>query len=87
VTVRSMSADSCTVEPMRRRLPGGLEVGRLKQMCRRTFGLDVGRMVLHYGSKDDPFPTALDDDMCTLSYYGVTDGAEVLMNEKIEMPQ
>jgi len=31
--------------------------------------------------KGDPFPTELDDDEHTLDYYGVVDGAEILMNE------
>ena len=31
--------------------------------------------------QNDAFPTELDDDEHTLSYYGVSDGAEILMNE------
>lgn len=29
----------------------------------------------------DPFPSELDDDDNNLAYYGVTDGAEILVNE------
>ena len=36
---------------------------------------------LRYRSDGDPFPTELDDDDNTLLYYGVSDGAEILMNE------
>mmetsp|Transcript_17270 Transcript_17270/g.38952 ORF Transcript_17270/g.38952 Transcript_17270/m.38952 type:complete len:458 (+) Transcript_17270:685-2058(+) len=82
VLVRSMAVDSITAEPLHRRLPGSMEVGRLKQMCRRAFGLDVERIALHFKSQNDPIPIALEDDLCTLSYYGVTDGCEILMNEK-----
>ena len=32
-------------------------------------------------TQGDPFPTELDDDEHTLDYYGISDGAEVLMNE------
>ena len=32
-------------------------------------------------SQGDPFPTELDDAEHTLAYYGVTDGAEILVNE------
>ena len=81
VTIRSMAASSCGMEPLRRRLPGSLAVGRVKIMCARTFGLDVDLQTLHYRDDGDPFPTELDDDDNTLSYYGVSDGAEILMNE------
>ena len=32
-------------------------------------------------NQNDPFPTELDDADHTLAYYGVSDGAEILMNE------
>jgi HAMP domain-containing protein len=111
VTIRSMAAASCSIEPLQKRLPGGLKVGRLKTMCMRAFGLDTERQVLHFRAEvrydtksanartksptlqptfvytslsslqDDPFPIELDDDEHTLSYYGVCDGADILMNE------
>lgn len=81
VTIRSMSASSCSVEPLRKRLPASLKVGRLKAMCSRAFNLDIELQMLHFRTEDDPFPTELDDDDNPLSYYGVGDGAEILMNE------
>ena len=83
VTIRSMAASSCSTETLRRRLPGSLAVGRVKILCSRAFGLDVDLQTLHFRSGDgaDAFPTELDDDDNALSYYGVTDGAEILMNE------
>ena len=47
VTIRSMAADSCSMEPLQKRLPGGLKVGRLKAMCLRAYGLDMDRQLLH----------------------------------------
>ena len=47
VTIRSMAADSCTMEALHKRLPGGLKVGRLKAMCMRAFGLEMERQLLH----------------------------------------
>ena len=32
-------------------------------------------------AQNDAFPTELDDDEHTLAYYGVSDGADILMNE------
>jgi len=83
VTIRSMAASSCGAEPLRRRLPGSLAVGRVKLLCSRAFGLDVDLQTLHFRSGDgaEAFPTELDDDENALSYYGVADGAEILMNE------
>ena len=34
-----------------------------------------------YPVQNDPFPTELDDGDHTLAYFGVPDGAEILMNE------
>jgi len=81
VTIRSMAADSCTREPLHKRLPGNLKVGRLKIMCARGFGLNVELQRLHLSNDGDPFPAELGDDENTLAYYAVNDGAVILMNE------
>ncbi|GAX25818.1 hypothetical protein FisN_17Lh223 [Fistulifera solaris] len=82
VTIRSMAANSCTMEPLVRRFPADLTVGRLKALCSRYFGLDLDLQALHYrASPDQGFPTAMESDECTLAYYGVPDGAEILVNE------
>ncbi len=81
ITIRSMAAESCTFEPIEKKLPLSMKVHRLKVMCGRGFGLDVERQILHFRLEGDAFPMELDDDENTLSYYGVRDGAEILMNE------
>jgi hypothetical protein len=48
VSISSMAASSCNMEPLIRRLPGTLTVGRLKALCGRAFGLDVDLMSLHF---------------------------------------
>jgi len=55
VTVRSMAASSCAMEPMRKRLPGTLKVGRLKILCSRAFGIDVDLMTLHFKAEVSDF--------------------------------
>ena len=82
VTICSMAASSCTMDPLIRRLPSGLQVGRLKALCARHFGLDIDLQTLHFRTCTDAFPLAMDDDENTLAYYGVSDGAEILMNEQ-----
>jgi tubulin-specific chaperone E len=51
VTITSISAESCQMEPIRKRLPSSLTVGRLKALCVRVFGLDFDLQVLHYRSE------------------------------------
>ena len=51
VTIISMAPSSCSMEPLQRRLPGSLQIGRLKALCARSFGLDVDCMTLHFRTK------------------------------------
>ena len=51
VTIRSMAAESCTIEALQKRLPSNLKVGRLKLMCARAFGLEVELQRLHFRSE------------------------------------
>ena len=48
VTIRSMAASSCDMEPLRKRIPTSLKVGRIKAMCARAFGLDIDLQILHF---------------------------------------
>merc|ERR1712224_224153 len=68
-------------EPIQKRLPSSLTVGRLKSLCWRAFRLDIDLQVLYYRSAEDAFPTELKEDSYTLAYYGINDCGEVLMNE------
>jgi Ubiquitin-like domain len=82
VTIRSMASSSCTVEPLIRRLPTRLTVDKLKALCARHFGLDLDLQTLHFRNDEkSTFPEPLDRDDYTLADYGVSDGAEILMNE------
>ena len=81
VTIHSLSAASCTVDPVAKRLPASLQIGRLKQMCKRVFNLDIDLQILHFKADRHSMLVSLDDDDNTLSYFGVPDGAEIFMNE------
>ena len=48
LTIRSMAASSCDMEPLRKRIPTSLKVGRIKAMCARAFGLDMDLQILHF---------------------------------------
>lgn len=51
ITISSMAADSCQMQPICKRLPSSLPVGRLKALCARAFGLDAERQALYYRSE------------------------------------
>jgi len=48
LTIRSMAASSCDMEPLRKRIPTSLKVGRIKAVCARAFGLDIDLQILHF---------------------------------------
>ena len=68
LTIRSMASASCDMEPLRKRIPRSLKVGRIKAICARAFGLDIDLQILHFRVETDPFPTELDDADHTLAY-------------------
>jgi hypothetical protein len=82
ITIKSMAASSCTMEPIVRRLPGTMNVERMKAMCSRTFNVDYDLIRLRFRTDNaDSFPIEMEEDSKTLDYYGLCDGAEVLVDE------
>eukprot|EP00814_Leptocylindrus_danicus_P019299 CAMPEP_0116015104 /NCGR_PEP_ID=MMETSP0321-20121206/6645_1 /TAXON_ID=163516 /ORGANISM="Leptocylindrus danicus var. danicus, Strain B650" /LENGTH=581 /DNA_ID=CAMNT_0003484825 /DNA_START=41 /DNA_END=1786 /DNA_ORIENTATION=+ len=83
IAIVSMAPSSCTKDPLRKRLPSSLTVGRLKSMCSRAFDIDYANIILHFREANvkDSLPTLLDDEEHSLSYFGVSDGCEILVNE------
>jgi len=81
VTIRSMVANSCTMDPLIRKLPLQLSLGRLKALCMRHFGLDIDLQELHYSTEPGlSIPMDGDDDR-DLAYFGLPDGCDVLIKE------
>ncbi|CAB1119573.1 unnamed protein product [Ectocarpus sp. CCAP 1310/34] len=88
VTLISLAAVSCTVEPIKKKLPASsLTVGKLKQLCKRLFKVDTDQQVLSHRPEPGALLSTLDDDEKTLSYFCVGDGSEVLVNEIDERQQ
>ena len=48
VTIRSMAAGSCDAQPLQKRLPRSLQVGRIQAMCARAFAIDIELQILHF---------------------------------------
>ena len=84
LTIRSMAAASCTMDPVVRRLPGSMTVERTRALCSRAFGVDYDLVRLRFrtgGDDNGCLPVEMDEDHRTLDYYGLCDGAEVLVDE------
>eukprot|EP00752_Nemacystus_decipiens_P012382 g10974.t1 len=88
VTLTSLAAVSCTVEPVKKKLPASsMTVGKLKQLCKRLFKIDTDQQILSHRPEPGALLSTLDDDEKTLSYFCVGDGSEVLVNEIDERQQ
>ena len=85
VTFRSMAASSCTTEPFTRRLPTQMTIRKVKALCARQFDTELDNQILYFShastTGDNSIPQILDCNDHTLHYYGVPDGAEILMHE------
>jgi hypothetical protein len=82
VTFKNMSI-SCggRLEPLEKKLPGSLQISRLKLLVKQLFGLDAHLQQLSVRNNKDSMPVLLDDDQETLSYYGTIDNADIFINE------
>jgi hypothetical protein len=82
ITFRNLSFGSGgSLEPVTKKLPLSLAVGRLKLMVKQLFGLEVHLQLLSLRVYKDSPPMLLDDDVSTIGYFGAIDGAEIFVNE------
>eukprot|EP01138_Halocafeteria_seosinensis_P002388 gb/GECG01002445.1/.p1 GENE.gb/GECG01002445.1/~~gb/GECG01002445.1/.p1 ORF type:complete len:639 (+),score=99.64 gb/GECG01002445.1/:1-1917(+) len=82
LTIRSMAGNSCMMDPVQRKLPLTMTVGQLKQMAARSFKMDdVSLLRLSYRETKNTYPDFLDNDMKPLSFYGVSNNGEILVEE------
>jgi hypothetical protein len=84
VVINNMGFSSSTgkpSDPVSKRLPGSLTIGRLKLMVKQMFDLDPAAQQLSVQSDKSAPPMLLDDDDATLYYYGVCEGSQIYVNE------
>ena len=82
ITIRSIAPSSCAMEPIVRRLPGTMNVERMKALCSRIFDVDYDAISLRFrADSTDGLPVEMDEDSKSLDYYGLCDGAEILVDE------
>jgi hypothetical protein len=69
-------------EPVAKRLPLSLTVGKLRLVVKQLFQVEPSSQCLALRAYKDSIPLELEDDQATLQYYGAIDGAEIFINEK-----
>lgn len=70
-----------SLEPIVKRLPRSLTVGKLRALVKQSYGLDPAAQKLSLRVFKDSPPMILEDEATTLQYYGIQDGAEIFINE------
>ena len=70
-----------TLEPIQKKLPRSIAVGKVRIQVNQLFGLDPRLQQLSLRVYKDAVPTLLDDDESSLQYYGAVDNAEIFINE------
>lgn len=83
ITLVSNEPRSCTIPPMQKRLPESMTIRQVKLIAQRKFKVPADEMSLYYRDHTTAgHPEHLADDDQDLSYYGVQNGGEILMEGK-----
>lgn len=84
LTLRTFDAKTCTVPPAKKKLPLTMTVGALRLLCQRLFGVDSASQHLFYRETGKEFghPVELDDDTSQLTFFGVQDGGEIIVETR-----
>jgi len=86
ITFNNLILTGSDCEPIIKKLPSSVQVDKLKQLVKGLFQLEtpihlISLSLRAYKDRENP-PLLLDDDSCTLAYFGVTsDGGDVYINE------
>ena len=74
----------CLVQPLQRRIPVDLTVQDVLALAIRNFDLERGPTYRLYVQRSDGLPEALEDGERSLGYYGIDDGAVLLLDQRVE---
>lgn len=81
--MRSNLAANPSETALTKKLPATMQLGQLKTIIAKLFKTDSERIQLQLITSDSPImPTLMDDDLNSLSYYGATEGAEIIVQDK-----
>lgn len=82
ITLRSMAGASSFMPPVPKALPLTLPVQALAQIAAKVFQMeDASLLRLSFRDSASAFPTLMDNELKPLSYFGVCEGGEVLIEE------
>ncbi|KAG1706288.1 hypothetical protein DVH05_001436 [Phytophthora capsici] len=81
VKIVPMSMQATSLEPLVKKIPQQMKVSQLKLLIEAKFGVDVPAQVLSFRIDSRSIPMLLDDDNAEVSYFGMQDGSEVLVND------
>ncbi|KAG7387878.1 hypothetical protein PHYPSEUDO_013529 [Phytophthora pseudosyringae] len=81
VSIIPMSMQATSFEPLLKKIPQQMKVSQLKLLIEAKFGVEVPAQVLSFRIDSRSMPMLLDDDSAEVSYYGMQDGSEVLVND------
>ena len=82
ITLRSMAGASSFMPPVPKALPLTLPVQALAQIAAKVFEMeDAALLRLSFRDSANAFPTLMDNELKPLSYFGVCEGGEVLIEE------
>jgi len=84
LTIRSFDPQTCTVPPVKKKLPLSMTVKELKIVCQRLFKVEADFQKLFYREtgKDFGHPVALDEEDMPLSDFGVSAGGEIILEAR-----
>ena len=86
--IKSVAASvASNAAPLEKKIPYGLTIHKLKQMCQRLFKLEVSKQRLFYIDVGHSLPEPLKDDFTDVDFYGVKDGGTIIMDEIDELEQ
>ena len=83
LTLRSTAAEAAALPPVSRKLPGGLPLKSVKMIACQLFKVEPTRQQLLYQAPGDEkgIPEPLDDDLRSLSDFGVASGGTIVVEE------
>ncbi|KAL4140783.1 hypothetical protein PRNP1_015063 [Phytophthora ramorum] len=81
VNLIPMSMQATSFEPLVKKIPQQMKVSQLKQLIEAKFGIEVPAQVLSFRTDPRSMPMLLDDDSAEVSYYGMQEGSDVLVND------
>ncbi|DAZ95188.1 TPA: hypothetical protein N0F65_013033 [Lagenidium giganteum] len=81
VKISPMSIHATTFDSLEKKIPEKMKVSQIKLLVEKKFGVAIADQLLTYRPDPKSMPLPLDDDSCEVGYYGLQDGAEILVND------